>query len=226
EKGKGDWSVAVIDPRRNAVVRTSRIPAPGYCPWQYMLSLSADARLAAVAPRTTDGPNDHDGTIRIWDLKDGKELQSLPFPAGGYGTGHAFTPDASRLITSTRERFFQVWDLSTGKEAARSPVWAAGLQPHWAYAVAVSPDGKRFATARGDGRVDVWDIASGKAMVPLATHRDRIDAVAVSPDARLAATLGHDDSLRVWQLGTGKPVCVIPAPQARDEPVWFARRLA
>jgi hypothetical protein len=62
-----DWSIAVLDPRRNVVVRTARIPAPGFCPWQFMLSVSADARLAAVAPRTRIYPNDHDGTVRVWD---------------------------------------------------------------------------------------------------------------------------------------------------------------
>jgi WD40 repeat protein len=223
-KRKGDWSVAVIDPARNRVVRTSRIPAPGYCPWQYRLSLSADARLAAVPPRTKDYPNDHDRTIRVWDLAAGKEIGSLPFPKDGYGTGHAFTPDGKRLVTSAREPYFQVWDLKTGKEAVRSPASAAGYYPLEAAAMAVSPDGRRFATARRDGRVDLWDTATAKPVVPLATHRDLIDTVAVSPDGRLAATVGYDESLRVWHLATGKPVRVIPAPRGKDPGVWDRTR--
>jgi RNA polymerase sigma factor (sigma-70 family) len=209
------WSVAVIDPDKNAVVRTASIPAPGFCPWQYMVSLSADARLAAVVPRTKDYPNSHDGTIRVCDLVAGKERFSLPFPNKGYGTGHAFSPDGKRLITSAGGPYFQVWDALTGKEACRSPAEAGGFYVMEAAGVAVSPDGKRFATARRDGRVDVWDTATGKAAIPLATHRDSIEAVAVSPDGRLAATSGRDNSVRVWELATGKPVCVIPAPRAR-----------
>jgi RNA polymerase sigma factor (sigma-70 family) len=224
---KGDWSVAVIDPEKNAVVRTARIPAPASCPWQYMISLSADARLAAIGPRTK-GTNNCDGTLRVWDLATGKELWSFPFPKGWYGTGHAFAPDGKRLVTSAGEHYFQVWDLATGREAARSPV---PLGPHGAAeasAVAFSPDGKRFATARRDGRLDLWDTATGKAGLLFAAHRDAVRAVAVSPDGRLAATLGFDESVRVWELATGKSRCEVSAPLVQDtgNPYMFARRLA
>ena len=63
----GIWSISVIDPNRNAVVRTSAIPAPAYCARQLLLSLSADAHLAAVVPRTKMPLNANDGTIRVWD---------------------------------------------------------------------------------------------------------------------------------------------------------------
>ncbi len=216
---KGDWSVAVVDPDKNLVAQTPRIPPPGFCVWRYMLSLSPDARLVAFPARAKLSMYNHDGNIRVWDLAAGKELWRFPFPQGdslpGYGTGHAFTPDGKKLITSTHKIYFQVWDLATGKEVARSPL-PGGLHGQDASAVAVSPDGKRFATFRRDGRVDIWDTATGKAVVPLDTHRDVVDAVAVSPDGRLAATLGFDDSVRVWELGTGKPGCVIPAPLGRQ----------
>jgi RNA polymerase sigma factor (sigma-70 family) len=225
---KGDWSLAVIDPKRNAIARTARIPAPGFCPWQYMLSLSADARLAAVPPRTKVLPNDHDGTIRVRDLTAGKELWSLPFPDKAYGTGHAFTPDGKRLILSTRETYFQVWDLATGKEAIRSSVPKGAIYRPEASAIAVSPDGKRFATARRDGRVDIWDTATGKAVPPLATHWEDIDTAAVSPDGRLVATADYNNSVRVWELASGKAVCTIPAARGGDSPgpALKKRRLA
>jgi RNA polymerase sigma factor (sigma-70 family) len=212
---KGDWSVAIVDSDKNSVARTTRIPPPGFCVWRYMLSLSPDARLAAFPARSKLSTNTHDGTIRVWDLVAGKELWRFPFPQRGYGTGHAFTPDGKQLITSTDKIYFQVWDLATGKEVARSPV-PGGLPGQEASAVTVSRDGKRFATFRRDGRVDIWDTATGKAVVPLATHRDVVDAVAVSPNGQLAATLGYDDSVRVWELGTGKPGCVIPAALGRQ----------
>ncbi len=208
-KKRSDWSLTVVDADKNRVIRTCRIPPPEFCPWKYSLSLCPDARLAAIPPR---GTNNHDGTIRIWDLEAGKELQSLPFEQIGYGTGHAFTPDGQRLITSSSKIYFQIWDLVTGKEAARSPL---EYLTEWgmASAVAVSTDGKFFATARqGDGQVDIWDTQTGKTTITLATHRDAIVAVAASPDNRLAATLGCDGYLRTWELATGWAKQSAPAP--------------
>jgi RNA polymerase sigma factor (sigma-70 family) len=227
-KDKGDWSIALIDPEKNVVTKTTSIPPPAYCVWRHMLSLSVDARFAAIPTRAKRATNEHEGTIRVWDLAAGKELWKLPFPQCGYGIGHAFTPDGKRLITSTDKTFFQVWDLATGKETAKSPPPGGAFPEREASAVAISPDGKRFATARRDGRVDFWDTATGKAINPLATHRGVIDAVAVSPDGKLAATLGHDHSVRVWELATGKPGCVIPAPMDQEPKSRFGseRRLA
>ncbi|HZY86471.1 MAG TPA: hypothetical protein VFE78_16675, partial [Gemmataceae bacterium] len=209
---KKDWSLAVLDPAKNAVVRTARIPPPGFCPWQFMLSLSHDARLAAVVPRTQIALNNQDGTVRVCDLTTGKEVRSVPFPQNTYGTGFALTPDGKRLITSMGEPYFQVWDLATGKETFRA---RGANETRWkleAMAVAVSRDGKRFATGRLDGRLDVWGAATGEPVVRLATHRDWIDGVAVSLDGRRAATVGYDGAARVWELATGKPGALIPAP--------------
>jgi RNA polymerase sigma factor (sigma-70 family) len=225
---KGDWSVAFVDPDNNIVSQTIRIPPPAFCVWQYMLSFSADGRLAAIPTRAKLSTNTHEGTMRVWDLVAGKELWKLPFPQCGYGTGHAFTPDRKRLITSTDKIYFQVWDLATGKETIRCPAPGGEFHSQEASAVAFSPDGKRFATARRDGRVDIWDTATGKAVLPLSTHRDVIEAVAVSPDARLAATLGYDASIRVWELKTGNPRCLFPAPRGKDPTGrhWTKHRLA
>jgi RNA polymerase sigma factor (sigma-70 family) len=227
-QGKGDWAIALVEPDKNVITRTTRIPRPAFCAWRYMLSLSADTRLAAIPPQSTASPRNHDGTIRVWDLVAGKELWSLPFPESGYGTGHAFTPDGSRLITSTQKSYFRVWDLATGKEVARSPGPTEVRYGKEASAVTVSSDGKRFATAARDGRVDLWDTATWKPVVPLATHRDVIGAAAVSPDSRLAATLGYDGAARVWELTTGRPVCVISAPLGREPNTrfWSTPRIA
>jgi RNA polymerase sigma factor (sigma-70 family) len=213
KKRKSDWFLTIVDPETNRVVRTARIPPPGFCVWKYMLSLSADGRLAAIPPRGSGSTNDHDGTIRVWDLDAGKEIWSFPYPQFfGYGCCHAFTTDGKRLITSASKRYFQIWNLTTGKEEAGSTEQSAAYRRQ-ASAVAMSADGKRFATARqSDGRVDIWDTQTGKPVIELATHRDAIVAVAVSPEGNLAATLGRDGLLRTWGLVKGQPMKAIPAP--------------
>ena len=103
---QGDWTVALVDPDKNEIARTTRIPAPGFCYWRYMLSLSADARLAAIAPRLEarhERPRRHDPRLGPGDGEGtaGRFLSTRQ----GYGTGHAFTPDGKRLVASTRSAF-------------------------------------------------------------------------------------------------------------------------
>lgn len=217
---EGDWTLSVVDPDKNAVARTVTIPPPAYCVWGFMYSLSADGRFAAVPyrPKTVkEGQsftNQHDGTIHLWDLEAGKEVGSIPFPKVGYGTGHAFTPDGKKLITSGENPYVQIWDVGTGKELARSPMLDGKYGSREAAAIAFGPDGKRFATARRDGRLDIWDAATAEPVAArYETHRDKVEAVEVSPDGRLVATLAEDNAIRVWELATGKPVRVVPAPR-------------
>jgi RNA polymerase sigma factor (sigma-70 family) len=219
---EGDWTISIVDPDKNAIVQTVTIPHPTYSMWGFMHSLSVDARLAAIPPRPKTDENGKsttgrstadrsDGTIRIWDLQAGKELQSIPFPKGA-GIRHSLTPDGKKLIASGDKTYFQIWDVATGKEIARSPQPRDSYHDWNASAIAVSPDGKKFATARQDGRIDLWDTASGKPLIPLDTHRKPIIAVSVSPNSQLVATLGQDATLRVWELATGKLGSTIRAP--------------
>ena len=223
-KEEGNWTISIVDHDKNAVAQTVAIPPPAYCVWGFMYSLSPDARLAAIPlrPKIVEKghsfTNEHDGTIRVWDLVAGKELHSIPFAKTGYGTGHAFTPDGKKLITAGESPYFQIWDVASGTEIARAPSRYNVPKHCEAPSVALSPDGKRFATGRRDGRLDTWDVAAAEPVLKLDTHRDAVTATAVSPDGRLVATSGHDDAVRVWELATGKPVCTVPAPRPTANP--------
>ncbi len=229
--GKPDaeqWSLSVIDPVQNKVVRAGRIPRPASSIIDFKLSLSSDARLAAFVRDTT--PPGASGNSSLWvrDLTAEKELWSFRFPRSGYGTGHAFTPDGKRLVAATQGYHFQVWDLATGKATAESRMPEDRRFTPGAAALAVSPDGRRFATVEDGGRIDIRDTATGKPVVALESHHERIDAAVVSPDGRLVATMGYDEALRVWDVATGKAVRTIAAPRGKDPSgqSWSKRQLA
>jgi WD40 repeat protein len=189
-----------------------------------MYSLSADGRLAAiplrpkvVKPRET-ATNVHTGAIQVWNLETGKELHSIPFDKAGYGTGHAFTPDGKKLITTGEKPYFHIWDVASGKEVAHAPAQFGERAGLIASSIAISTDGKRFATGRRDGRIDVWDTATAEPLIALDTHRRQLASAVVSPDGRLTATLDTDSAVRVWELANGKPVCAVPAPGPAADP--------
>lgn len=231
-RDEGDWTISALDLTTNAITRTTTIPTPARCAWGLMCGLSADGRLAAVPlqPKGEEpGHNytgEHDGTIHLWNLETGKDVGTIPFAQVGHGTGHAFTPDGKKLITTGVDPYFQIWDVGTRKVILRDAPAPSNFG-HYSFqeavSITVSPDGRRFATARRDGRIEIWDTATGKAAVVLDTHRAELEAVAISPDARLAATAGGDSSVRVWELATGKPVCTIPAPDSQPV-ISYARK--
>ena len=228
--GEGDWTISLVDQKRNTIAKVVTVPTPAHNIWGLMSSLSPDGRLAAIPARPKgDKPgheyvNQHDGTIRLWNLETGRDCGTIPFPQHGYGTGRAFTPDGKKLITTGSNSYFQIWDVESRKELIRCslPNPNSGNDPE-VMSIAVSADGKRFATAQRDGRIEVWDTQTGQPSVAFGTHRAPVAAVAISPDSRLAATAGKDWTVRVWELATGKPVWTVPAPGSQP-PFGYNRK--
>ena len=103
--------------------------------------------------------------VRLWDLGTGELLAVM--------TGHcnrvrsvAFSPDGTRIASSSQDQTVRVWDAAGGK-----PV--AVLQGHTSHVIQVlfSPDGTRVVSASNDGTVRFWDMA--QALGGQSSARDR-----------------------------------------------------
>src|SRR5262249_49803459 len=106
-----------------------------------------------------------DGTVRLWEVANGKELRRLH----GHGKAAwtvAFSPDGTRLASGgigEKEATVLVWDGATGKEVA-------ALRVAWGFAglgVAFSPGGKWLAAGVGKWSARVWDVAQKREVVLL-----------------------------------------------------------
>ena len=99
-----------------------------------------------------------DGTIRLWNVADGRSLAELP--------GHlesveavAFSPDGQTLASVNPGIEVTFWHLPTRRELARL------AHPEAGYHVSFSPDGRRLALSTTAGnletdadRVEVWEV--------------------------------------------------------------------
>ncbi|MBL9099740.1 MAG: protein kinase [Myxococcales bacterium] len=107
-----------------------------------------------------------------------------------------FSPDSTRLATTSDDCTLRVWDLSSGTSRAyhghTDEVWRAT----W------SPDLRRVATSSRDRSVRVWDVASGEVQV-LRGHAAGVRNIAFSSDGRTLYSADDDEFLRRWDLDSG-----------------------
>ena len=96
----------------------------------------------------------------------------------------AFSPDSSRLASSSGDSTVKLWDVATGARHSHSKVMQARLS------VAFSPDGSRLATAGSDRTVRVWDAATGQETLAFTRHAGVFTHLAFSPDGRRLACTG------------------------------------
>ncbi len=205
------WEVATGTRLHSLSGHTGRVLGAAFSP--------DGGRLVTSCASNTANASEPAGEVRVWDVKTGKEIFTLPARNIGIVTV-AFSPDGKRLAGSCLKQSVKVWELATGQEALV-------LTGHTleVYSVAFSPDGRRLASCSGKwgqdkgGELKVWDVATGKELLSLQPHTTAIWSIAFSPDGqRLASSSGKFNAIapgevKVWDL-SGLPAT--PAPLVPD----------
>jgi serine/threonine protein kinase/WD40 repeat protein len=135
---------------------------------------------------------DHDNTIRLCDLANGRELP-FPGPALFFGwQNHAFFPDSEHLTFGTADRMVESWDT----RAARKTLT---LSPNRS-CVAASPDGKWFASGSDPFDVALWSSQTGSRVLAVPQECILVWSLALSPDGERLAIGLNDGGLAIWNL--------------------------
>ncbi|MFM8892766.1 MAG: WD40 repeat domain-containing serine/threonine protein kinase, partial [Planctomycetia bacterium] len=191
------------------------IQAAGYSPDGARV---VSAGMPAGQPRTGPEGWKQDGgprtTIRIRSAEGGEEILAIP-DLPGEATTVAYTPDGTRIISSTfnhHRKFFgksleacelRSWDAETGR-----PVVTFAGHHDAILAVACSPDGGRIASANGDfdNSVRLWNTETGKELRQFKGVRAAVHAVAFTGDGSRLLVGTENAELRVWDVASeGQP---------------------
>jgi len=157
----------------------------------------------AITPDGQKVVSSSDNTLKVWDLKTGKELQILQGHSESVNAV-AITRDGQKVVSGSSDNTLKVWDLETGK----------GLQILQGHsesvnAVAITRDGRRVVSGSSDNTLKVWDLETGKELQILQGHSKSVNAVAITPDGQKVVSGSGDSILKVWDLETGKELQIL-----------------
>ncbi|HET7499462.1 MAG TPA: protein kinase [Kofleriaceae bacterium] len=140
-----------------------------------------------------------DGTLRIWDARDGRLLATA--------SGHS--ANIAELAITGDELISNSWDLTTRRWALPSgePRGLVRRFDRIVDAVTVSPGGQLIAAAEAPATVSLWDSAQGRLLAQIPTA-DQLRYVAFLDDDHLIA---GGDGGRLELLDVSQP------PRALDE---------
>ena len=110
-----------------------------------------------------------------------------------------FSPDGSRLATSSEYGGVKLWDASTGRPLHRFQGQSGKVN-----SVTFSPDGKRLASAGQDGTAIVWDIATRQQTLNLKAHPSSLNSVAFSADGSQLASASAGGTVKTWDVASGQ----------------------
>lgn len=94
-----------------------------------------------------------DGVVRLLDAETLQPIHEYAVKHGSWIRGLAFTPDGSRLVSTSENGDIRMWSVSESREVAY-----VLSHSNRALAVAFAPDGRSFATAGDDNKCLVWDF--------------------------------------------------------------------
>jgi hypothetical protein len=141
-----------------------------------------------------------DSTVRLWDIRTGKELRRFDCHSGPVWTV-AYAPDGRRVLSGGFDHTIRLWDLASGREVRR-------FQGHADYvrSVVFSQDGRRILSGGDDRTVRLWDAETGQPLRTLRGHDHYVFGVALSSDGRRALSASLDRTVRLWDVETGQEV--------------------
>ncbi|MFW9991874.1 MAG: serine hydrolase [Candidatus Odinarchaeota archaeon] len=150
-----------------------------------------------------------DGTIRLWNLTDGKVLHSLN--KHHYGViALDFSPSGELLASGGIDNKINLWNVSSGEHLR---TWS--LFPHGVIDIKWSPDGKTLAVGGGEWMVDVkhgnqpdkllqlLDAATGDVLHSFIGHTDAVSSIAFSKNGSHLISGSWDRSVRLWDVSSG-----------------------
>lgn len=141
-----------------------------------------------------------DRNIHLWDARSGEPRGALEGHSS-YVSDLLFTPDGSRLISSSADQTIRLWDWKT-----RSLTGVLRAHLDEVDGIALAPDGRTLASRCKDGSIYLWDLNKSSGHIGYQTLPSPVniwwDAALFTPDSRSILGVKLSGGVALWDVRT------------------------
>jgi WD40 repeat protein len=184
----------------------------GHSAWIGKLAITPDGESAVSACGSTDyryrGLRGEDLTIRVWDLRLGRERFTLPGHSA-HVTDLSMAPDGRTLATASYDGSVKLWDLTEGSLRQTLLRKSGSSARRRVTSIAIETGRVIVATApgrlqRGTSAVGVWDLETGKKISGLSRKWNWLESIVIAPGHPTRLLCTHERGLVIIDLETGE----------------------
>jgi WD40 repeat protein len=137
-----------------------------------------------------------DGTVRIWDAQNGRQLQGSIKHEDLSAV--QYSPDGRQIATGGRDEYVRAWNAENGAKLWERRVYGRIVER--ADRISYSADGRRIIAVAVTDSLSVYilDSATGEVVF---SRNER--SASLSPDGKWLITASQDGSVRIWSMETG-----------------------
>ncbi|KAF4336913.1 transcriptional repressor tup1 [Fusarium beomiforme] len=153
---------------------------------------------------TTIASGGGDGTVRLWDLAEGRHLRT--FDVGTTVMAIAFSPNGQLIAIGDMSQFLSIRQVETGTLVTWVRAHSLSI-----YGLAFSPDNMSIASGSFDGSIKIWEVDDLQGNVTnegvssvreLKGHNDAVFSVAFTAYAQWVISGSKDESIQLWDAIT------------------------
>ena len=183
---EADWALHKASKYDNAILN-------GHSSFVEYASFSPDGNFIVSASA--------DSTVRIWDVKTGRQVGNpLKGHAGGVNSAF-FSPDGKHIVSTSDDKTIRIWDIEK-RVQIEQPL---AEYHNRVYSALYSPDGKYVVICVRDGII-VWDVEKQKQVGETLRGWIGRSSLTFSPDDKYVISLLVGNTVRLWDMKNDRQV--------------------